>query len=92
MTEYKALTFINLPLLDIKKAPGDTISDEEFTAGGQTETDIEALIAGGSLSTDLDAPLHPDNMPPEVPPPANPDTEYVVADDQGKGVTNEPDE
>jgi hypothetical protein len=91
MADYKALTFINLPLLDIKKAPGDMISDEEFTAGGQTEDDITALIDGGALSTDPNAPLHPDNQPVPVPVSINPEAIDVVADDQGKGVTNEPD-
>lgn len=85
---YKALTFINLPLLDIKKAPGDTITNEEFQAGGQTNDDIQALIDSGALSTDMNAELHPDNRPPTTPEPTNPDAVHVIANDEGKGVTD----
>jgi hypothetical protein len=83
--QYKALTYINLPLLDIKKAPGDTITDEEFEAGGQTESDIQNLLDGGSISTDTNAQLHPDHQPANAP-----ETEgmNIVASDEGKGVTN----
>jgi len=87
MAEYKALTFINLPLLDIKKAPGDTVTDEEFAAGGQTEEDINALVAGGSLSLDMDAELHPDNRPVDIPGPSSGADLHIVAGDEGKGVT-----
>jgi hypothetical protein len=84
--QYKALTYINLPLLDIKKAPGDTITDEEFIAGGQDEEHVQDLINQGALSTDMDAALAPDNEPVPVPPPYNQGTTAVVDDDIGKGV------
>jgi hypothetical protein len=88
MAEYKALTYINLPLLDIKKAPGDTITTEEFTTGGQTEEDISALLEGGSISEDSSTPLHPDHVSTTAPAPSDPDAQHVVASDEGKGVTN----
>jgi hypothetical protein len=88
MTDYKALTFINLPVLDIKKAPGDIISTEEFTQGGQTEENIKSLIESGALSTDMDAPLHPDNQP--VPIPIVETSDFNVnASDEGKGKVTE---
>jgi hypothetical protein len=88
MTEYKALTFINLPLLDIKKAPGDMITEEELSQGGQTPDDIASLVAGGSLSEDPDAPVHPDHVPVPVPTSATADVN-VSADDEGKGKVGE---
>ena len=86
MTDYKALTFINLPLLDIKKFPGDTITDEEFDQGGQTPSQIQDLITAGALSEDPDAPLHPDHQPVPIPS-APPDSVPISTEDEGKGVT-----
>jgi hypothetical protein len=88
LTDYKALTFINLPLLDIKKAPGDTISTEELTNGGQTPDDIASLVSAGALSEDPDAPVHPDHVPVPVPTSATADVN-VSADDEGKGKVGE---
>ncbi|HEY1249182.1 MAG TPA: hypothetical protein VGE97_09355 [Nitrososphaera sp.] len=81
--EYKALTYVNLPFLDIKKAPGDIITDEELTQGGQTEDDVQALLTQGAISLDLNAPLDIDPLPTT---PATSDRN-VLGFDEGKGVT-----
>ena len=61
---HKALTYLNLPPAN-RKAPGESISPEEWAATDplQTEEDIQALIEGGSISEDMDAELHPDHRP-----------------------------
>jgi hypothetical protein len=89
MTDYKALTYINLPLLDIKKAPGDTISDEEFIAGGQTPENIEELLSTNCISTNMDAPVDPAHEPVPIPPPPDQTSVAINADDIGKGVAAE---
>lgn len=62
----KALTVINLPGIEVRKEPGDKITEEEWKDAGQTDEDREAMIEAGSISEDMDAELHPNHRP--VPP------------------------
>lgn len=56
---YKALTY--LVLGDVRKSPGDSISDKELKDAGQEEDNIQALIDSGALG-DKDAEIHPDHV------------------------------
>lgn len=62
----KALTYVNLPGIDVRKAPGDTITEQEWKDAGQTDEDRAAMIEAGSISEDMDAEIHPAHKP--VPP------------------------
>lgn len=89
--DIKALTVINLPFIEERFAPGDTIPYERFVASAEegakvvtlTEGDapsadeqIADLVANGSVSEDPSAPLHPDHI---VRPPGQPTLESIVA-------------
>lgn len=63
MTVYKSLTYVNLPVVDVMKSPGDEITDEELEAAGQDEEAVQSLLDSGAISTDMEAPLHPDHLP-----------------------------
>ena len=65
-TGVKALTYVNLPGIEVRKAPGDIITAQEWKDSGQTDEDKEAMIKAGSISEDKDAEIHPDHRP--VPP------------------------
>lgn len=60
METFKALAYINLPVIEVKKEPGDLITGQEFNDANQTPDDIQLLIDSGALSSDLDAELHED--------------------------------
>lgn len=60
---YKALTFLHLPVTDVRKGPGDTVTHEELLAADQDEKQIEQLVHDGALSKNLNAEVHPDHRP-----------------------------
>lgn len=62
----KVLTVVNLPGIEVRKEPGDTITEQEWKDAGQTDEDREAMIKAGSISEDMNAELHPNHRP--VPP------------------------
>lgn len=77
VSDYKALTVINLPFIEERYAPGDMIPYSRFeecaaqgarlitlTEGEPPTADemIQDLIKYGSLSEDAGAPLHPDSV------------------------------
>jgi hypothetical protein len=81
---YKALTYLNLPGdPEVRKSPGDKITDKEFKDAGQDAEQIAALIESGAISDDMKADLHPDYTAPEdITAPEGSD-EHVVAGDEG---------
>lgn len=81
--EYKALTYINLPFINVVKNPGDTITDKEFEDAQQTEDNINTLIKGGALSKDKSASIHPDHAPVVVRTSATEGAVNVVSGDVG---------
>lgn len=75
-SELKALTVINLPYIEKRYNPGDTVefSDiEEYCSQAlaanpdadtpSAEDVVAEMIEHGSLSEDMDAELHPDHRP-----------------------------
>jgi len=85
----KALAVLHLPVIDVRKEPGDEVTEEELKAAGQTEEDIQRLRDSGGLGDD-DDDLHPDYAPVELPARETEfeeDDEYrhLTADDNGKG-------
>lgn len=74
---YKALTHLNLPFIEVRKAPGATITKQELKDAKQTDEDIQELLKYGSISEDMEAPLHPSAI---IPDPTIPTIASVVAD------------
>lgn len=75
---YKALTHINLPFTEVRKAPGDEIKIQELIDAKQSDEDVDALIAVGALGEAKDE-IHPDNI---IPDPAVPTIQIVVSQAQ----------
>jgi hypothetical protein len=48
-TSYKALTTINLPIIDKLIRPGETVEEADLEAAGQSAEEIKALVDGGAL-------------------------------------------
>lgn len=81
MTDYKALTYVNLSDDNVKE-PGDIVTGKELEEAGQTEEDIANLVEAGAISSDMDAPLHEDHLGAEIA--ANEEADVnVAADDEG---------
>lgn len=76
--QYKALTAINLPIIEKQFRPGDLISEEDLEAAGQTDENIQALVDGGALGGEEDE-LHPSTI---IPDPSMPTIQSVVAQAQ----------
>ena len=73
---YKVLAPFNLPYVEIRKAPGETVTKaeldryvkaaEKFNPDGHNMTldeTVEYFTKAGVLSDDMDAELHPDHQP-----------------------------
>lgn len=75
---YQALTHINLPFTEVRKAPGDTIEIQELIDAQQADEDVDRLIADGALGEEGDE-IHPDNI---IPDPGIPTIQSVVAQAQ----------
>jgi hypothetical protein len=80
---YKALTYLNLPGdPEVRKSPGDKITDKELKDAGQDSEQIAALMKSGAISDDMDADVHPDHQAPEAAAPEGSDR-HVGANDAG---------
>jgi hypothetical protein len=75
---YKALTYINLPVIEKGFAPGEEISQDDLDAANQTAEDIDALVSGGALGG-MDDDINPQNI---IPSPNMPTISSVVASAQ----------
>lgn len=60
---YKALTYVVLG--DVRKAPGDSITDKELKDAGQEDEEIRNLISSGAIG-DKDADIHKDHVTEDV--------------------------
>lgn len=60
---YKALTHVNLPFVEKRFNPGDSIKKSELAEAQQTDEDIQKLIDNGAISEDMNAELHRDHRP-----------------------------
>lgn len=58
----KALTHIFLPHTEVRKRPGDEVTEDELKAAKQSDEDVQRLIEAGALGED-DDDLHPDHRP-----------------------------
>jgi hypothetical protein len=75
---YKALTYINLPVIEKNFAPGEEISEDDLDAANQTAEDIATLVSGGALGG-MDDDINPQNI---IPSPNMPTISSVVASAQ----------
>lgn len=75
---YKALTYLNLPFIEERYAPGDDVPIDRLIEAQQTEENIQDLVNGGSLG-EADAEIDPSHI---IPDPTVPNIHLVVAQAQ----------
>ena len=75
-SDYKALTYVHLPIIEKSFNPGDTVTAEELAEAGQTDDNVNELVKGGSLGS------HEDDIRPShiIPRADMPTIELVVAE------------
>lgn len=80
---YKALTYINLPFIEERFAPGDEVPVDRLVEAQQSDDNIQALVDAGALG-ELDQDIDPSHI---IPDPTIPNIHLVVA--QAKALVAE---
>jgi hypothetical protein len=62
---YKVLTVMHLPVIEVDKRPGDTVTAEELEQAGQSEEQIASMVEAGSLGG-ADDPINPAHIIPDA--------------------------
>jgi hypothetical protein len=87
MAEYKVLVPLNLPVIEVRKNPGDTVTDSLFEKAGQSKGQVKSLEKYGVISSDMNAEIDPAHRPVE-PGASSVSDRHVTSSDLGSGDSN----